>query len=50
MRDELFKSNMVCSFILLLLLMAVQALIPAPRYTCLPTCPSTRLSIRWYNE
>ncbi|XP_035533303.1 adenylate cyclase type 8-like [Morone saxatilis] len=34
MRDELFKSNMVCSFILLLLLMAVQALIPAPRYTC----------------
>ncbi|XP_041638286.1 adenylate cyclase type 8-like [Cheilinus undulatus] len=31
MRDELFKSNMVCSFILLLLLMAVQALIPAPR-------------------
>ncbi|XP_051282970.1 adenylate cyclase type 8 [Dicentrarchus labrax] len=32
MRDELFKSNMVCSFILLLLLMAVQALIPAPRF------------------
>ncbi|XP_018522647.1 adenylate cyclase type 8 [Lates calcarifer] len=32
MRDELFKSNMVCSFILLLLLMAVQALIPAPRW------------------
>ncbi|XP_059183503.1 adenylate cyclase type 8-like [Centropristis striata] len=31
MRDELFKSNMVCSFILLLLLMVVQALIPAPR-------------------
>ncbi|KAM9835986.1 adenylate cyclase type 8-like [Aulostomus maculatus] len=31
MRDELFKSNMVCSFILLLLLLAVQALIPAPR-------------------
>ncbi|XP_071335672.1 adenylate cyclase type 8 isoform X2 [Trachinotus anak] len=31
MRDELFKSNMVCSFILLLLLMAVQVLIPAPR-------------------
>ncbi|XP_070787019.1 adenylate cyclase type 8 [Enoplosus armatus] len=31
MRDELFKSNMVCSFILLLLLMAIQALIPAPR-------------------
>ncbi|KAL7369837.1 hypothetical protein ABVT39_010067 [Epinephelus coioides] len=31
MRDELFKSNMVCSFILLLLLMSVQALIPAPR-------------------
>ncbi|XP_054864248.1 adenylate cyclase type 8-like isoform X2 [Amphiprion ocellaris] len=32
MRDELFKSNMVCSFILLLLLMAVQVLIPTPRY------------------
>lgn len=32
MRDELFKSNMVCSFILLLLLMTVQVLIPAPRY------------------
>ncbi|CAJ1087427.1 adenylate cyclase type 8-like [Xyrichtys novacula] len=31
MRDELFKSNMVCSFILLMMLMAVQALIPAPR-------------------
>ncbi|XP_004565693.3 adenylate cyclase type 8 [Maylandia zebra] len=31
MRDELFKSNMVCSFILLLLLMTVQVLIPAPR-------------------
>ncbi|KAF6734929.1 Adenylate cyclase type 8 [Oryzias melastigma] len=31
MRDELFKSNMVCSFILLLLLMAIQVLIPAPR-------------------
>ncbi|XP_028998169.1 adenylate cyclase type 8 isoform X2 [Betta splendens] len=31
MRDELFKSNMMCSFILLLLLMTVQVLIPAPR-------------------
>ncbi|TNM94064.1 hypothetical protein fugu_002240 [Takifugu bimaculatus] len=31
MRDELFKSNIVCSFILSLLLMAVQVLIPAPR-------------------
>lgn len=31
MRDELFKSNMVCSFILLVLLMAVQVLIPSPR-------------------
>uniref|UniRef100_A0A3Q3ALI7 adenylate cyclase n=1 Tax=Kryptolebias marmoratus TaxID=37003 RepID=A0A3Q3ALI7_KRYMA len=30
-RDELFKSNMVCSFVLLILLMAVQVLIPAPR-------------------
>ncbi|XP_037552347.1 adenylate cyclase type 8 [Nematolebias whitei] len=30
-RDELFKTNMVCSFILLILLMAVQVLIPAPR-------------------
>ncbi|XP_014892685.1 adenylate cyclase type 8 isoform X3 [Poecilia latipinna] len=33
MRDELFKSNMVCSFILLILLMAVQVLIPAPRWS-----------------
>ncbi|XP_054880138.1 adenylate cyclase type 8-like isoform X2 [Poeciliopsis prolifica] len=33
MRDELFKSNMVCSFILLLLLMAVQVLIPAQRWS-----------------
>ncbi|KAK5621326.1 hypothetical protein CRENBAI_009935 [Crenichthys baileyi] len=32
MRDELFKSNMVCSFILLILLMAIQVLIPAPRW------------------
>ncbi|KAM9333916.1 adenylate cyclase type 8 [Symphorus nematophorus] len=32
MRDELFKTNMVCSFILLLLLMSVQVLIPAPRF------------------
>ncbi|XP_068612677.1 adenylate cyclase type 8 [Brachionichthys hirsutus] len=32
MRDKLFKSNMVCSFILLLVLMAVQLLNPAPRY------------------
>ncbi|XP_051954794.1 adenylate cyclase type 8-like [Xyrauchen texanus] len=31
MRDEMFKTNLVCSFIMLLLLMAVQALIPAPR-------------------
>uniref|UniRef100_UPI003AB02961 adenylate cyclase type 8-like n=1 Tax=Centroberyx gerrardi TaxID=166262 RepID=UPI003AB02961 len=31
MRDELFKSSMVCSFIMLLLLMAVQALMPSPR-------------------
>uniref|UniRef100_A0AAY4B7N4 adenylate cyclase n=1 Tax=Denticeps clupeoides TaxID=299321 RepID=A0AAY4B7N4_9TELE len=31
MRDEMFKTNMVCSFIILLFLMAVQALIPAPR-------------------
>lgn len=31
MRDELFKSNMVCSFILLVLLMVVQVLVPAPR-------------------
>ncbi|XP_023817915.1 adenylate cyclase type 8-like isoform X3 [Oryzias latipes] len=31
MRDELFKTNMVCSFVLLLLLMAIQVLIPAPR-------------------
>ncbi|XP_047432127.1 adenylate cyclase type 8-like isoform X2 [Mugil cephalus] len=32
MRDELFKSNMVCSFILLLLLMVVQLLRPVPRW------------------
>uniref|UniRef100_A0AAX7UNK6 adenylate cyclase n=1 Tax=Astatotilapia calliptera TaxID=8154 RepID=A0AAX7UNK6_ASTCA len=31
MRDEMFNSNLVCSFILLLFLMAAQALIPAPR-------------------
>ncbi|XP_038153644.1 adenylate cyclase type 8-like isoform X2 [Cyprinodon tularosa] len=31
MRDELFKTNMVCSFVLLVLLMAVQVLVPAPR-------------------
>ncbi|KAJ8410213.1 hypothetical protein AAFF_G00201940 [Aldrovandia affinis] len=31
MRDEMFKSNLVCSFIMLLFLMAVQALIPAPQ-------------------
>ena len=30
MRDEMFNSNLVCSFIMLLFLMAVQALIPAP--------------------
>ncbi|CAJ1078017.1 adenylate cyclase type 8 [Xyrichtys novacula] len=31
MRDEMFNSNVVCSFIMLLFLMATQALIPAPR-------------------
>ncbi|XP_049914175.1 adenylate cyclase type 8 [Epinephelus moara] len=31
MRDEMFNSNLVCSFIMLLFVMAVQALIPAPR-------------------
>uniref|UniRef100_A0A3Q3XEA5 adenylate cyclase n=1 Tax=Mola mola TaxID=94237 RepID=A0A3Q3XEA5_MOLML len=31
MRDEMFNSNLVCSFIMLLFLMAAQALIPAPR-------------------
>ncbi|TMS12565.1 Adenylate cyclase type 8 [Larimichthys crocea] len=31
MRDEMFTSNLVCSFIMLLFLMAVQILIPAPR-------------------
>ncbi|XP_041815308.1 adenylate cyclase type 8 [Chelmon rostratus] len=31
MRDEMFNSNLVCSFIMLLFLMSVQALIPAPR-------------------
>ncbi|XP_029942314.1 adenylate cyclase type 8-like [Salarias fasciatus] len=38
MRDELFKSNMICSFILVLLLMAVQVIIPAPRL-----CPMAAL-------
>lgn len=32
MRDEMFNSNLICSFIMLLFLMAVQALIPAPRW------------------
>ncbi|XP_036406201.1 adenylate cyclase type 8-like [Megalops cyprinoides] len=31
LRDEMFKSNLVCSFIMLLFVMAVQALIPAPK-------------------
>lgn len=31
MRDEMFNSNLVCSFIMLLFLLAAQALIPAPR-------------------
>ncbi|XP_056150138.1 adenylate cyclase type 8 [Lampris incognitus] len=31
MRDEMFNSNLVCSFIMLVFLMAAQALIPAPR-------------------
>uniref|UniRef100_A0A3Q2G589 adenylate cyclase n=1 Tax=Cyprinodon variegatus TaxID=28743 RepID=A0A3Q2G589_CYPVA len=30
-RDEMFNSNMVCSFIVLLFLMAAQAIIPIPR-------------------
>uniref|UniRef100_A0A8C6KVH9 adenylate cyclase n=1 Tax=Nothobranchius furzeri TaxID=105023 RepID=A0A8C6KVH9_NOTFU len=30
-RDEMFNSNMVCSFIVLLFLMAAQAVIPTPR-------------------
>lgn len=51
MRDELFKSNIVCSFILSLLLMAVQVLIPAPRYANSPVCsPSSsdrRTFIEW---
>ncbi|XP_034554975.1 adenylate cyclase type 8 [Notolabrus celidotus] len=31
MRDEMFNSNLVCSFIMLLFLMSTQALLPAPR-------------------
>ncbi|XP_037305419.1 adenylate cyclase type 8 [Pungitius pungitius] len=31
MRDEMFNSNLVCSFIMFLFLVTVQALIPAPR-------------------
>ncbi|XP_047243592.1 adenylate cyclase type 8 isoform X1 [Girardinichthys multiradiatus] len=30
-RDEMFNSNMVCSFIVLLFLMAAQAIVPTPR-------------------
>ncbi|KTF77765.1 hypothetical protein cypCar_00031966 [Cyprinus carpio] len=40
-RDEMFKTNLVCSFIMFLLLMAVQALIPVPRlyyWTALQFC------------
>uniref|UniRef100_A0A671MWG1 adenylate cyclase n=1 Tax=Sinocyclocheilus anshuiensis TaxID=1608454 RepID=A0A671MWG1_9TELE len=40
-RDEIFKTNLVCSFIMFLLLMAVQALIPVPRlyyWTALQFC------------
>lgn len=37
MRDEMFNSNLVCSFIMLLFLMAAQALIPAPRYNPAPS-------------
>ncbi|KAL2082185.1 hypothetical protein ACEWY4_022003 [Coilia grayii] len=36
MRDEMFTTYMLCSFIMLLLLMAVQALIPAPRLVPTP--------------
>lgn len=32
MRDEMFNSNLVCSFTMLLFLIAAQALIPAPRW------------------
>lgn len=32
----MFNSNLVCSFIMLLFLMAAQALIPAPRYDLVP--------------
>ncbi|KPP59118.1 adenylate cyclase type 8-like, partial [Scleropages formosus] len=31
MRDEMFKSNMVCAFLVLLFIMAVQALVPSPQ-------------------
>ncbi|XP_070704871.1 adenylate cyclase type 8 [Pempheris klunzingeri] len=31
MRDEMFNSNLVCSFIMFLFLMAAQVLVPAPR-------------------
>ncbi|XP_067274124.1 adenylate cyclase type 8 isoform X3 [Pseudorasbora parva] len=40
-RDEMFKTNLVCSFIMFLLLMAVQAIIPVPRlyhWTALQFC------------
>ncbi|XP_056332541.1 adenylate cyclase type 8 [Danio aesculapii] len=32
MRDEMFKSNLACSFLLLLFIMAAQALIPSPQF------------------
>lgn len=35
----MFNSNLVCSFIMLLFLMAAQALIPAPRYNPAPPPP-----------
>ncbi|KAI7804460.1 putative adenylate cyclase type 8 [Triplophysa rosa] len=31
MRDEMFRSNLACSFLMLLFIMAVQALIPSPQ-------------------
>nr|XP_015207213.1 PREDICTED: adenylate cyclase type 8-like isoform X1 [Lepisosteus oculatus] len=35
MRDEMFKSNLVCSFLILLIIMAVQGLIPAPQVSAM---------------
>uniref|UniRef100_A0AAY4B6F6 adenylate cyclase n=1 Tax=Denticeps clupeoides TaxID=299321 RepID=A0AAY4B6F6_9TELE len=47
MRDEMFKSNLACSFLILLFIMAVQALIPSP-HSLFPQLETTaRLDFLW---